>query len=132
MEIKVLIADDHQIIHQALALLLEDQPDISIIGNATDGEEAIRLSGELQPDIVLMDVSLGASDGIAVTQEIRRRQPGSRVLMLSMYQDRYFFDRALAAGAKGYVTKIEAFDTLVNAIRLVFGGGMHFPGLQPA
>lgn len=122
MTVRVLIADDHQIVSQGLAALIEKQPGFSVAGTAVDGREAVRLAQELEPDLVLMDVSMPRLSGIEATRQLSVEMPGVKVLCLSMHVERQFVSAMLAAGADGYVLKDAAEEELVEAIRQVAAG----------
>lgn len=118
----ILIADDHGIVRGGLRLLLEQQDDFTVVGEAADGQEALEMSLALRPDVCVLDVSMPKLTGLQVAHELHQQDPGITTLMLSMHDDdRYLFE-ALKAGASGYVLKREADQFLVNAIRSVAEG----------
>lgn len=120
--IRVLIADDHTMVRQGIRLLLETQEDIQVLGEASDGVQALQLARELKPDVVVMDIAMPGMDGMQATREIRRTLPETNVLALTMYEgDEYFF-KILAAGAAGYVLKRAAANDLIDAVRAVARG----------
>ncbi len=121
-QIRVLVADDHTIVRQGLRALLEVNPDIAVVGEAGDGAEAARLSAELHPDVVVMDISMPVQDGLAATRTIKREAPGAQVLILTMHESDEYFFRVLQAGASGYVLKRAAPSDLIAAIRAVARG----------
>jgi DNA-binding NarL/FixJ family response regulator len=114
--IRVLIADDHVLFAEALEAILETDDRISLVGRAVDGEEAVRLADELQPDVVLMDISMPVLDGIEATRAIRAQRPGACVLMLTGSSSNTDVDRARRAGAAGYITKDRIAADLIEAI----------------
>lgn len=119
---KLLIADDHGIVRGGLRVLLEQQPDIHVVAEAEDGQQALELALQHRPDICVLDVSMPKLTGLQVALELHRQAPEISVLMLSMHDDdRYLFE-ALKAGASGYVLKREADQFLVDAVRSVAGG----------
>lgn len=126
MAIRILIADDHKIIRDGLRSLIERSPELELIGEAADGQEAIDKADELLPDVVLIDITMPVVEGSAATREILTRHPGMKVLTLSMHTDRYFVDKMRAAGVSGYVPKDEAYDVLEEAITTVHDGGTFF------
>jgi two-component system, NarL family, response regulator NreC len=124
MSIGVLIADDHTLFRQGLRSLFAGEGDIEVVGEAADGEEAVRRAVELRPDVVVMDLMLPGVNGLEATRRIRSRLPEVRVLVLSMYDDEEHVQRLLAAGAAGYMLKRATSDELVRAVREVVAGGM--------
>jgi DNA-binding NarL/FixJ family response regulator len=122
MTISVLLADDHSILRDGLAALLETQEGISVAGHASDGREAVRKAAELKPDVVIMDIVMPELDGIEATHLIQRASPLTRVVILSMYSTTEHIFRALQAGAKGYLLKESAGAELVAAVRTVHAG----------
>jgi len=120
--IRILLADDHAILRAGLKALLNAQADIEVVGEAATGEEAVRVAQEIQPDIVLMDVSMGEAGGVAATRQVLRVCPMTRVLMLTMHDDAAYVQQALDAGAAGYVLKRAADSELLAAIRAVQRG----------
>jgi len=120
--IKVVLADDHQIVRDGLRSLFEKQADISVIAEASDGREAVDLVTKLSPDIVIMDVNLPGLNGIAATTELRKRSPGTKIIALSMRCDKQVIGDMLRAGASGYLPKDVAFRELAVAIRTVVEG----------
>lgn len=114
--IRVLIADDHRLFAEALEAILETDSRIEIAGHARDGEEAVQRAAELDPDVILMDISMPVMDGIEATSLIRERRGDACVLMLTGSNSRADVDRARAAGAAGYVTKDRIAAELVETI----------------
>lgn len=119
MSIEILIADDHKIVRQGLRGLLEDETDLLVVAEAADGREAVRLAGELSPDVVIIDVGMPELNGIDATRQIHADCPEARIIGLSMHADRRFVTEMLKAGAVGYLLKDCAFEELVIAIRTV-------------
>lgn len=119
--IRILIVDDHPIVRRGLASLLASEADIEVCGEAGDGAAAIALVDSLAPDVALVDVSLGGASGIDLTRELKAKV---RVLVVSMHDELLYADRALRAGASGYVMKHEPPEKIVRAIRTVAAGGM--------
>ncbi len=120
--IRVLIADDHTLVRQGIRLLLETASDLHVVGEASDGAEAIRLARELNPDLVLMDIAMPKVDGLEATREIKRALPEVQILVLTMHEGEDYFFKILAAGAGGYVLKRAAATDLLTAVRAVAGG----------
>lgn len=120
--IKVLIADDHTIVRSGVRLLLDAEPDIEVVGEALDGAEAVELVESLQPDVVLMDITMPGMDGMEATRHIKVEWPEVNVLVLTMHRrDEYFFE-VLRAGASGYVLKGAETNELIRAVRTVGRG----------
>ena len=120
---RVLLADDHAILRQGLAMLVSAEPDMEVVGQAHGGCEAVRLARELQPDVVVLDVSMPDLGGADAAEQIKAERPATQVLALTRHDDQGYLRRMLKAGATGYVTKRAAADTLIDAIRNVLGGG---------
>jgi DNA-binding NarL/FixJ family response regulator len=119
--IRVLLADDQSLVRAGFRLVLENHPDIEVVGEASNGEEAVHGAGRLDPDVVLMDIRMPQMDGIAATREITARHP-ARVMVLTTYDlDEYVYD-ALQAGASGFLLKDTPPDQLADGIRAVAGG----------
>ncbi len=131
--IRVLIADDHAVLRAGLRMLIGAQADMQVVGEAADGDEAVRAARETRPDVVLMDLTMPgsgpASGGIRAIERLREEQPGVRVLVLTMHDVPAYLRTALAAGAAGYVVKRAADAELLSAIRDVHRGR---PVLDPA
>jgi len=121
-KIKILLVDDHGVVREGTRRLLQTQADFEVVGEAGDGEEAIRLAGSTQPDVVIMDVSMPKMSGIEATKRIKALYPSIAVLALTGYDyDEYIF-ALLESGAAGYLLKDISGDELINAIRAVFNG----------
>jgi two-component system response regulator NreC len=121
-EIRLLVVDDHPVVRAGLRMLLAAQPDITVVGEATDGEMAVARALELKPDVVVMDLTMEGMDGLTATREIVSRLPETKVLALTMHSDQEYLRRTLEAGATGYLLK-EAVDTeIAVAVRVVQRG----------
>jgi len=119
MSIKILLADDHEIMREGLKSLLEKQSDITVIGQADDGRTTVKLARELSPDIVIMDISMPDMNGIEATRQIVSRDSRIKVIALSVHSDKRFVIEMLHAGASAYLLKDCAFNELANAVRAV-------------
>jgi NarL family two-component system response regulator YdfI len=115
--IRILIADDHLIIRQGLRLILETQNGFELVGEASDGAEAIRLCAELKPEVVLMDLRMPGMDGLTAIEHLRTEQPGIAVVILTTFNEDDLMMHGLRAGAKGYLLKDTDRETLFNTIR---------------
>ena len=120
--IKVLVAEDHPITREGIRKLLEDEDNFTVIGEAGDGEEAVQMVAELQPDVVIMDVAMPRLNGIEATRQIKLIRPATAVLILSAYDDDEYVFGLLEAGAAGYLLKTASGDELTRAIRAVYKG----------
>jgi len=125
-KITVLIADDHAIVREGLRLILETFEDITVVGEAGDGQEALRETQRVRPDVVLMDLSMPLLNGVEATRRITREYPGTRVIILSSYSDDEHVQHALEAGAAGYLMKETASEDLLQAIRETRKGNSFF------
>ena len=131
--IRVLVADDHAVLRAGLRMLLEAQPDMTVVGEADSAEQAAALDADLRPDVVLMDLTLPARlgalntapSGLAAIRHIKARRPDARVLVLTMHDDEGYLRAVLAAGGAGYVLKRAAGTELLSAIRAVWRGGAY-------
>ena len=124
-KIRVLLADDHTLVRQGLRALLEREADIKVIGEATNGREAVRKAVALRPDVIVMDISMPRLNGIEATMRIRAEAPGTRVVVLSMHTGEDYVRSVLKAGAKGYVLKDAPSNDLLTAIRAAKAGGCY-------
>ena len=125
--IRVLVVDDHFVVRMGLVSLVNTEPDLTVVGEADDGEQAIALYQQLQPDLVLMDVRMPGKSGPEATTQIRRLSDGARVLILSAFDGDEEIHSALAAGAQGYVLKSATGEELIPAIRAVAAGKRWIP-----
>jgi len=119
MPIRILIADDHGVIRAGLRALLDGLPEITVVGEASDGSEALSKAVELKPDIVLMDLSMPLMGGIETTRQLTQNKPGIRILILTVHEDESLLKEAIHAGAAGYIVKRAAQEDLLHAIRVV-------------
>ena len=119
MGITILLVDDHKIVFDSLQSLLDEQPDMLVVGWAENGRDAVTKVKELKPAVVIMDVAMPDLNGIEATQQIMSHYPGTKIIALSMHAEKQFVTGILSAGASGYLTKNCSSDELVNAIRSV-------------
>jgi DNA-binding NarL/FixJ family response regulator len=118
----IVVADDHEVVRAGFAALLETQPDFTVLGTASDGAEAVQISRELRPDVILMDVRMPGTDGIEATRQLTGGAGGPRVIILTTFDlDEYVYD-ALCAGASGFLLKDVTAERLFDAVRVVAAG----------
>jgi DNA-binding NarL/FixJ family response regulator len=127
--LRILLADDHAIVRQGLRLLIDSQPEMTVIGEAADGDAVVAQAQALHPDVVLMDISMPGTNGLVATRRLKQRQPGLVVLVLTRHDEDTFLEELLRAGASGYVLKQSPPPQLLQAIRIVGAGGIY---LDPA
>ena len=127
--IRIMLVDDHQVIRTGLKSFLQTQPDLEVVAEASNGQEAITLALETRPDIIIMDISMPEMDGLEATRRLKEQWPQVTVLALTVHEDKFYFMKMLEAGASGYLTKQAASDELVQAIHTVANGHIY---LQPA
>ena len=120
--ITVLLADDHHLVRRGFRRILEDDPEIRVVAEAADGDEAVRLALEVQPDVVVMDAAMPGTGGLEATRTLLERAPATAVLMLSMHSEQTVVQQALAAGVRGYVLKNALDLDLASAVRRVAAG----------
>ena len=120
--INLLIVDDHDLVRVGIRRLLADIKGLKVVGEARNGEDAVRLSRELQPDVILMDVKMPGIGGLEATRKILRSQPDVKIIAVTVYGDEPYPSRLLQAGAAGYITKGSSLDEMVHAIRTVSAG----------
>lgn len=121
-KIKVLIADDHAVVREGTRRILEQEPDMEVVGEAGDGEEAVNLATSLKPDVAIIDIAMPKLDGIEATRRIKAAWPSINILILSAYDDDQFIFSLLEAGAAGYLLKSIRSRELIDAIRAVYSG----------
>ena len=120
--VRIVVADDHEVVRAGFAALLDTQPDFTVLGTASDGAEAVQISRELRPDVILMDVRMPGTDGIEATRQLAGGAGGPRVIILTTFDlDEYVYD-ALRAGASGFLLKDVTAERLFDAVRVVAGG----------
>ncbi len=125
MAVRILIADDHRIVREGLRSLIEGKAGYEVVGEASDGREALRLAARLDPDVVILDVAMPELNGIEATRQILGQRPGARIIALSMHSDRNFVAGMLQAGATAYVRKESAFEEIWGAIESVSRGKVY-------
>jgi two-component system response regulator NreC len=121
-KICVLLVDDHRILREGIRSILEGHEDIQVVGEAGDGRQAVSLVGELNPDVVLMDIAMPLLNGLEATRQIKRDHPEVKVLILSVHDEEEYIRQALSAGAMGYLLKYTSTSELLSAIRTVYQG----------
>jgi two-component system, NarL family, response regulator NreC len=128
-KIRLMLVDDHQVVRVGLKTFLQTQNDLEVVAEASDGEEAVNRALEVQPDVILMDITMPGVDGLEATRRLRVLCPKCLILALTVHDDKQYFMQMLAAGASGYITKQAAGDDLVSAIHTIYAGHIF---LQPA
>ncbi len=121
MTIRLLLADDHKMLREALRRAMTEHG-LDVVGEAADGEEAVHLAAELEPDIILMDVTMPILDGVEACRQVRERRPETRVVMLTMHADQEVLASAVRAGASGYLVKDCSMEEIVQAVRMAANG----------
>jgi DNA-binding NarL/FixJ family response regulator len=123
--LRVILADDHVTVRHGLRLLIDSQADMKVVGEASDGEAAIRQALELKPDVVVMDISMPGMNGLSATRALKKAQPNARIVTLTRHADDAYLQELLRAGVSGYVLKRSAPTELLHAIRGVAAGGQY-------
>ncbi|WP_328485028.1 response regulator transcription factor [Streptomyces zaomyceticus] len=121
-EIRILLADDHRLVRRGVRLILDAEPDLTVVAEAGDGSEALEAARTHRPDLAILDIAMPRMTGLQAARELARTQPGIRLLMLTMYDNEQYFFEALSAGASGYVLKSVADRDLVEACRATMRG----------
>lgn len=129
--IRVLLVDDHPVVRAGYQRLLEQQGDIAVVAQASDGDEAYALFLQQRPALVISDISMPGSSGLALIQRLREREPHCRILIFSMHDSEAMMRRALSLGASGFVSKSSAPETLLEAVRVVHAGRLYLPPAGP-
>ncbi|HEU0238861.1 MAG TPA: response regulator transcription factor [Micromonosporaceae bacterium] len=126
---RILLADDHALVRHGLRLILDNEPDLTVVAEASDGAEAVEMARVLEPDLAILDISMPRLTGLQAARELSRRQPGISILILTMYDNEQYLFEALQAGAAGYILKSVADRDLLDACRAAMRGE---PFLYPA
>jgi len=119
-KVRLLVADDHKIFRQGIKKLLEEEPDLQVVGESADGRETVKKATELKPDIVLMDIAMANLNGLEATKQIKKVLPEVKVIMLTMHKNEEYVLQSFQAGASGYILKEGAVEELVSAIRSIY------------
>jgi len=125
MAYKILIADDHDIIREGIKNILRKYPEYEIIGEASDGEEALQKATELKPDLLLLDITMPKKSGLDILEQLRRSSKNTKVLIISVHKANAYIMRALKSGVKGYLNKENAADDLIPALRKITAGQVY-------
>jgi two-component system, NarL family, nitrate/nitrite response regulator NarL len=125
-KIRIVLVDDHPLVLEGIIARLENEPSLEVVGSANDGAQALTLIAEVQPDVVLMDISMPVMSGFEATERLRAEQPNVRVLILSMHESREYILKLIQCGAAGYVLKDVSSDELITAIKTVYSGATYF------
>ena len=132
-KIRLVLVDDHDVVRTGLRMLLEHQPDMEIVGEASTGAEALEMATHAEPDVVVMDITLPDISGIEATRRIKQSLPGVAIVALTIHEDEQYFFEMLQAGASGYVPKRAAPEDLINAIRAAYNEEIYlYPTLAKA
>lgn len=128
-KIRVVIAEDHKTVREGLKMIVSTEPDVEVVGEAGDGHEAVRLVRELQPEIIIMDISMPGLNGLEASIELKKVAPAVKILTLTRHTDKAYLQAFLQAGVSGYVLKQSEAEELLRAIRVISAGGSY---LDPA
>jgi len=126
MSYKILLVEDHPIVREGVTMLIEKEIDLVVCGEAEDAPEAFSLALKVKPDLMIVDLDLASSSGLDLVQQIRESQPETKTLILSMHEERIYAERALHAGASGYLMKNEVSRKIISAIRTILDGRLAF------
>jgi len=126
MSYKILLVDDHPLVREGLTMLIDKEIDLVVCGEAEDAPAAFSLALEVKPDLMIVDLDLASSSGLDLVEQIRESQPETKILILSMHEERIYAERALHAGAKGYLMKSEVSRNVISAIRKIQDGRLAF------
>lgn len=126
--IKIVLADDHMVVRSGIKNLLEEESNIKVIGEASNGEEALKVVQELKPDLLIIDIRMPVMTGLEATQRLSEISPGTRSLILSMHDDEEYILKSIESGASGYLLKDTSKPEFVKAIKVIYEGGKYFSG----
>ena len=118
-KIRLLVADDHKIFRQGIKMLLEEESDLQVVGEASDGRDAVKKATELKPDVILMDIAMANLNGLEATRQIKKQLPSAKVIMVTMHKNEEYVLQSFQAGASGFILKEGAVEELVSAIRSI-------------
>lgn len=124
-KIRILLADDHAVLRSGLRLMINSQADMEVVGEAGNGADTVEMAIKLEPDVLLLDLSMPRMDGLEVLENLRRKAVGAKILVLTMHDDEGYLSKVLASGAHGYILKRAADVDLLAAIRTVFAGRLY-------
>ena len=124
-KLRIFLADDHTVVREGLKRLIDIEPDMEVVGEAGDGQQALEQAAQIQPDVVVMDISMPELSGTQATRKLKQAHPNIGVLALTVHEDKSYLRELLEAGASGYVLKRAAGDELIQAIRAVSTGGLY-------
>lgn len=126
MKTKILLVDDHPLVREWLSNLINEEPDLEVCGQAASSREALGLIGRVSPQIAVVDISLEGSSGLELIKDLQAQHPQVKILVLSMHDETLYAERAMRAGAAGYIMKREATSKVLDALRIVAGGGLFY------
>jgi two-component system, NarL family, response regulator NreC len=121
-KVRILLADDHAVVRQGFRMILNQEPDLEVVGEAGNGRDAVRLVEELKPDLIIVDIAMPDMNGVEATRQIRQNSPQCQVLVLSMHRDAVYVRETLRCGASGYILKDSIDQDLLRAVRTVAAG----------
>ncbi|MDP9338297.1 MAG: response regulator transcription factor [Acidobacteriota bacterium] len=126
MPVKILIADDHEVVRQGIRTILSARPEWEICGEAVNGQEAIKLAGELQPDAIIMDITMPVMSGLEAARQLSKNKASAPILIFTMHESRSLADSVRETGARGFVFKSRAARDLIHALDILLSGGSYF------
>jgi DNA-binding NarL/FixJ family response regulator len=124
---RILIADDHEVVRHGIRMVLEARPQWEVCGEALNGHEALRMAGELRPDIIIMDITMPVMSGLEAAEQVTKHSPDTKVLIFTMHESQTLPETVRRAGARGYLVKSQAARDLIKALECLDGGGTFFP-----